>query len=233
MQNSTLAGITLLRTGGLAAIGMAACYISMYGIFFGLISPSAGLDTLGLIEYMQHQRLLLAITYSIGYLLFGVLLAITLQALHQTLPDKHSAIAGLAERFGWIWVMLMMASGMTYLLGLDRIFHLVSIDPVQAQALYQSTWLITNALGGGIELVGGIWVLLLSIAGLKQQTFSKLLHLLGLLVGTLGVLTVLHTLTELKHAFGLLQLIWFLWLGAALLNTSFNSALGHKVAQHG
>ncbi|MDP4537023.1 hypothetical protein Q3O60_12545 [Alkalimonas collagenimarina] len=124
----------------------------------------------------------------------------------------------MADRFGGIWVMLMMASGMTYLIGLDRLFHLVSID--QVQALYHSIWLITNALGGGIELVGGLWVLLLSIAGLKQKWLPKALHLLGLVIGTLGILTVLHAVPYLKDAFGLLQIVWFIWLGVALLRVN-------------
>lgn len=90
-------------------------------------------------------------------------------------------------------------------------------EPEPALALFNSRNLITEALGGGIELVGGLWVLLLSIAGLQQQRFAKALHLLGLIVGSLGILTVLHTLPYLKEAFGLLQLIWFIWLGFALL----------------
>ena len=95
-----------------------------------------------------------------------MLLAILLQALRQALPDSQSAIAGLAERFG------------------------------------------------------NVWVLLLSIAGLQQQRFAKALHLLGLIVSSLGILTVLHTVPYLKDAFGITQLIWFIWfiwLGITLL----------------
>ncbi|MCK0473969.1 hypothetical protein [Halalkalibacter sp. APA_J-10(15)] len=189
----------------------------MFIIFFVLISVPAGLDTLGMIEFLQEGQLLFAISYSLGYLVFGVLLAITLQSLQHSLPVENSALASLADRFGSIWVMLMMASGMTYLIGMDRLIHLVSIDPVQAQALYHSLGLIIEALGGGIELVGGLWVLLLSIAGLKQNWLPKTLHLLGLLIGCIGILTVMHIVPYLKDAFGLLQLIWFIWLGVLLL----------------
>ena len=59
--------------------------------------------------------------------------------------------------------------------------------------------------------------MLLSISGLQQQRLAKALHLLGLVVGTLGVLTVMHTLPYLKDAFGITQLIWFIWLGSSLL----------------
>ncbi|MEE2025953.1 hypothetical protein [Alkalimonas mucilaginosa] len=219
-STSTAPSTSFMRLGGIATIGMALCYVSMFVIFFGLVSAPAGLDTLGRIEFLQQGRLLFAISYSLGYLLFGILLAISLQALQQAIPNKQAALAGLADRFGWIWVTLMMATGMTYLIGLDRLIQLANTDPIQAEALFHSFRLITSALGGGIELVGGLWVLLLSIAGLKQQWLPKALHLLGLLIGTMGILTVLHTVPYLKDAFGLLQIIWFSWLGIVLVCTT-------------
>jgi len=220
MKTTALNNAILFRSGGCAAIGMALCYISVAVIFFGMISVPAGIDAVGKLQYLQQEYLWVATGYGIGYLLFGVLLAILLQTLQHTLPNSQSAIAALADRFGNIWVVLMMASGMAALIGLDMAFRLVDNTPEQALAVYNSRNLITEALGGGIELVGGLWVLLLSIAGLQQQRFAKTLHMLGLIVGCLGILTVLHTLPYLKDAFGILQLIWFIWLGIVLLRLS-------------
>ena len=218
MHNSTTSARAIHKAGGCAAIGMALCYISVAVIFFGLLAVPAGLDNLGWLQfYLQQEYSLVAIGWGMGYLLFGVLLAILLQALGQVIPQKQSAIAALAERFGNIWVMLMMASGMVALIGMNMTLRLLGTSTDQALALYNTSNLLTNALGGGIELVGGLWVLLLSIAGLQQQRFAKALHLLGLIVGSLGILTVLHTVPYLKDAFGITQLIWFICLGIALL----------------
>ena len=217
MTTQLLTNTAFIRAGGIAAIGMALCYISVAVIFFGVLDVPAGLDSLGRLQYLQQEYSWVASGYGIGYLLFGVLLAILLQALQQALPDKQSAIAGLAERFGNVWLVLMMASGMAALIGLDMTLRLLDSSTEQALALYNTGNLLTNALGGGIELVGGLWVLLLSIAGLQQQRFAKALHLLGLIVGSLGILTVLHSVPYLKDAFGITQLIWFIWLGTALL----------------
>ncbi|HEY9043460.1 MAG TPA: hypothetical protein VIN66_14855 [Rheinheimera sp.] len=211
---------TLLRSGGLAAIGMALCYIAMAVIFFGMLSIPAGLDSAGKIQYLQQHHLLVASGYGIGYLLFGVLLAIVLQALHQVFASSPTALFRLAERFGNVWLVLMLASGMVALIGLQMVFRLMESDPQQALALYNTRNLLTEALGGGIELVGGLWVLLLSISGLQQQRLGKALHVLGLVVGALGILTVLHTLPYLKDAFGITQLIWFIWLGISLLRAT-------------
>lgn len=220
MTSKALPNPAVLHIGGYAAIGMALCYISMAVIFFGLLTVPSGLDSLGRLQfYLQQQYLLVSIGYGIGYLLFGVLLAILLQALRLAMPQNRSAIAALAERFGNVWLVLMLASGMVALVGMNMTLRMLDNSTEQALALYNTSNLLTNALGGGIELVGGLWVLLLSIAGLQQQRFAKALHLLGLVVGSLGILTVLHTVPYLKDAFGLLQLIWFIWLGVVLLGS--------------
>ncbi|MDP2714347.1 hypothetical protein [Rheinheimera sp.] len=221
MTSKALPNPALFRSGGYAAIGMALCYISMAVIFFGLLTVPPGLDSLGRLQfYLQQQYLLVSIGYGIGYLLFGVLLAILLQALRQAMPQNQPVIAALAERFGNVWLVLMLASGMVALVGMNMTLRLLDTSTEQALALYNAGNLLTNALGGGIELVGGLWVLLFSIAGLQQQRFAKALHLLGLVVGSLGILTVLHTVPYLKDAFGITQLIWFSWLGVVLLGSA-------------
>lgn len=218
MRDKTIANPAILQAGGVAALGMALCYISVAVIFFGLITLPAGLDTLGRLQYvLQQHYLLAAIGYGIGYLLFGVLLAILLQALRQAMPDSQSALAGLAERFGQVWLVLMMASGMVALISMEMILRLLDTSTEQALALHNTYQLLTNALGGGIELVGGLWALLLSIAGLKHHILPKSLHGLGIIGGSLGIATVLHTLPYLKDAFGITQFIWFIWLGVVLL----------------
>lgn len=220
MTNLISNNTALLRSGGIAAIGMALCYVAMAVIFFGILSMPQGLDTAGKIQYLQQHHLLVASGYGIGYLLFGVLLAIALQALQQVFANTSLAMATLAERFGNVWLVLMLASGMVALIGLQMVFRLMESDPQQALALYNSANLLTEALGGGIELVGGLWVLLLSISGLQQQRLDKAFHLLGMVVGVLGILTVMHTLPFLKDAFGVTQLIWFIWLGISLLRAT-------------
>ena len=226
MTNPTL----LLRSGGLAAIGMALCYITVGVIFFGMLSMPQGLDITGKVGFLQQHYLLVASGYGIGYLVFGVLLALLLQALQQVFANSSSALFRLAERFGNAWLVLMLASGMVALIGLQMVFRLMETDSQQALALYNTRNLLTESLGGGIELVGGLWALLLSISGLQQQRFSKALHVLGLIVGSLGILTVLHTVPYLKDAFGITQLIWFIWLGVSLLRCSAGKGISAGVS---
>jgi hypothetical protein len=88
---------------------------------------------------------------------------------------------------------------------------------------------VASGLGNGNgEILGGVWVLLISWAALKTDGLTKGLNFLGLLVGALGIISILPGLTDLTGLFGISQMIWFVWLGIVLLrsNTAQNMAMG-------
>lgn len=208
---------SLRRCGGIAAIGMALCYLAMALIFFGILSQPEQAEPVQKIQYVAQHYVLVALGYAIGYLVFGFLLAVMVIAIPQQLPQPQSALLQIASLFGKAWVVLMMASGMIALVGLNSSVTLVDTDPVLAVTLFHVIGLMTHALGGGIEVVAGLWILLFSIAGLQQQPQKAKLHCLGLVTGSFAVLTLFHTLPFLKEAFGLSQLVWQLWFGLVLL----------------
>lgn len=106
---------------------------------------------------------------------------------------------------------------MIHNVGLETIHDLFITDKAAAVTAWKIIGSIQNGLGGGVEIVGGLWVLLISIYGLKGAVFPKLLHYLGLIVGTAGILTMIPGLKDLGLAFGLTQIIWFAWIGLHLL----------------
>lgn len=111
----------------------------------------------------------------------------------------------------------MMASGLIALTGLELVINKVNTDPMLAVTLFLVIGLMTHVLGGGIELVGGLWILLFSLAGQQQPQRAKL-HGLGLLTCSFAILTIFHTQPYLKEAFGLPQLVWQWWFGIMLLD---------------
>jgi len=78
---------------------------------------------------------------------------------------------------------------------------------------------VANGLGNqNGEILGGLWALLVSMAALRAGGLPKGLNILGLLVGAVGIISILPGLTELMTGvFGLSQIIWFVWLGIVLL----------------
>jgi hypothetical protein len=112
-----------------------------------------------------------------------------------------------------------MCSGMIAMIAMDKMIKLHAEGSIHAESLFMSYATLVDALGGGIELVGGLWVLLLSIVGLRDKHLSKGLNLLGIWVGLFGVLTLFHTISELKEVFGLSQIAWFIWMALVLRKT--------------
>ena len=71
--------------------------------------------------------------------------------------------------------------------------------------------------GGGNEIVGGLWLLLVSMAGLRAGGLPKALNYLGIVVSVAGLATIIPALGELGSVFGLGIIAWLTWLGITLL----------------
>ena len=152
--------------------------------------------------------------------MFGILLAVLVLAIHQRLKNDAPILTSLASLFGVIWVGLVISSGMIANIGLKTVVDLGTNSPEDAMLIWRSVGIVSEGLGGGNEIVGGVWVLLLSIVAFKSKSFSKPLNILGLVVGIAGVVTIfpLEIFTEI---FGLSQIIWFMWMGVAMMRKTF------------
>ena len=102
-------------------------------------------------------------------------------------------------------------------LGAGVVVDLFSKDPAQATTVWVAIDSVLSGLGGGNEIVGGLWVLLLSWAALRSGKLPKVLNYLGVLVGLAGILTVVPAFELLMDVFGLGQIVWFAWLGIVML----------------
>lgn len=212
----------LMRYGAISLLTMPLCYVWMF-IVFGVMLSIPPTDLLQeKIAYLVANQDLISSAYIAGYLVFGILLLIVVQASHVMLTKNKSNTLNTASAFGFIWVVLMMCSGMIALVGMNTMASLHAHDQQQAEVLYFVHATVANALGGGIELVGGLWVFLLSIVGLRTQQITKALCVFGVVVGMLGILTVYQGLPELKDAFGLSQIVWFIWMGVVMLRKKQN-----------
>jgi hypothetical protein len=115
-------------------------------------------------------------------------------------------------------VGLVIASGMIANIGLAAAIELAAKDPEQAMTVWRTIYAVVEGIGGGNEIVGGLWVLLLSIAALKGKELHKTLNYLGLFVGMVGILTI-YPADVFTEIFGISQIVWFAWLGITMLNT--------------
>jgi hypothetical protein len=139
-------------------------------------------------------------------------------ALHERLKHAAPAMLQVATAVGLIWAGSLVASGMISNAGIKPVIALYANDQAQAAITWQGIEAVTGGLGNGNgEILGGLWTLLVSLAALRTGGLSKGLNILGLFVGTVGIFSILPGLTDLTGAFGLSQMVWFIWLGIVLL----------------
>lgn len=109
--------------------------------------------------------------------------------------------------------------------GMASVVGLCEASPVEAVAAWQAIEPVADGLSGsGGELLGGLWVLLVSVTALRTGGLPKVLNWLGVTIGTAGVISVVPALKDLAYGFGLLQIVWFAWLGIVMLRTTSRPA---------
>ena len=209
----------LQRLGGISAIFEAIIYISAFVFFGAYWSLPTDADSIQKFAFLAENQLILSIVNLIMYVVFGILLAVLVLAINERLKNNTPNLSQTASVFGIVWVGLVIASGMIANIGLAAAIELSTKNPVQAMTMWQTVYTVVEGLGGGNEVVGGLWVILLSIAALKGNELSKALNYFGLFVGTVGVLTV-YPANILTEIFGVSQIVWFAWLGTVMLSSS-------------
>ncbi len=224
----------LQRWGGVAALYHGAAYIFAM-IFFLVLVDYPGVSDAG-----EKVSLLAANTGAmygmmfVAYILFGVLLVVLSLALREKLRNQTPALVDVATVFGIIWATILIAAGMIFNVGMYAVVEMVAVDPDRAYTVWTAVELVHDGIGGGSEIVGGVWILLLSIAALRVspskngasddgavvgRPLPRTLNYLGIVIGAAGILSDIPGLGEiLGIVFGLLQIVWFIWLGSRLIS---------------
>lgn len=212
----------LIKNGGFAAIYEGVAYIIGI-VFFLIISDYASIsDPIKKLIYMSENRISIYVVTFLIYVLFGGALVLLSFSIHEKLKDNAPSLMKIATSFGLIWSVAVIFSGMIYNYGMDAAIELFSDDQSKAVALWMPIENIHEAIGGGSELLGGIWILLLSIAALKGSHFNKAINIFGIIIGLCGAMSDIPYLGSLGMVFGLTQIIWFFWIGILLLRDNKN-----------
>ena len=209
--------VDLQKLGGISALIAAALYITGFALFLTVLDPSGYDGHVQRVAFLTENQVASYIANLLIYVLFGVVLVVLVLALHARLKSGSPAIMQTATVFGLIWSGLVIASGMIANIGNSTVVGLFSENQDQAVALWLAISTVQESLGGGNEIVGGLWILLLSWAALRAGKLPMVLNSLGVLVGLAGILTVVPAFDVLMDVFGLGQIVWFAWLGILML----------------
>lgn len=217
---------TLQKFGGLAAIYMAVAHLIGIGTFLVVLDYLSITDPVQKLALNVQKQPVIFATNLVMYIFFGFALITLSLALYDRLKSASPALIQVATAIGIVWAGSLIASGMVANAGLTAIMPLYAKDPAQAALTWQGIEAVSNGLGNANgEILGGLWVLLVSLAALRDGGVPRGLNILGLLVGAVGIVSLIPGLTDsLVGVFGLGQIIWFIWLSIFLLRQSQGEA---------
>jgi hypothetical protein len=216
------------KMGGIAALIMAATFVVGIGLAATSLASYAGgdLDPIQTVALLADNQALIYIWNQILYVVFGVFLVVLALALYERLKVGSPAMMQTATVFGLIWAGLLIGSGMVANIGMETVVDLYGQDPAQAATVWLAIESVVNGIGGEFELLGSLWILLISWAALRAGGLPRALNYLGLVVSVAGLLTVVPALAELGlgYVFGLGSIVWFVWLGIVMLRGRTSAA---------
>jgi len=209
------------RAGGIGGFVAAAAFIFGIALFVtsltdyteGDFTPAESVDFL-----VGHQGTFY-VWYFVMFLVFGVAIIPLARSLRERLVDVSPELADIGAVFAYIWAGLMFATGMTHNIGIAAVADLNETDPAAAEALWSSISTVADGLGGGNELVGGMWILLVSLAAWGTTRLPRGLNVLGIISASAGLITLVPGLSDVGMIFGLGSIAWFAWTGIVLLRT--------------
>ena len=102
--------------------------------------------------------------------------------------------------------------------GMVTVVALAHTNPQQAAVMWQAIESVSDGLSVGTgETLGGLWMLIVCWIALRGRVLSRPLTWFGVATGLVGLASTVPALFAGSIAFGLLQIVWFAWLGIELL----------------
>jgi hypothetical protein len=205
----------LQKMGGIAALYAGVAFIvGMLGFLLVVGWPD---DPVQQVAVLVNNQVSLHILYVIVYQIWAVFLVVLTLALYERLKADSPAVMQTATAIGIIWATVVIASGMIFNIGMDNVVDLYGEDPAQATTVWLVIESVSDAIGGANEILGGLWVLLISWAALQSRGLPRALNYLGIVIGAAGILSALPGLGDVGLIFGLVQIVWFIWVGIVML----------------
>lgn len=213
--------MTLEKIGGLAALVCAATYLFGFAFLMIVLAPlgfgTGDKDTSAVVAFIDEQPGLLIVWNTVIYILNAFALVVLVVALEGRLKMATPDWAAITRATGLIWATLVLGAGMLANVAVEHAASVFATDPIQAAEDWALLSVVEVGLGGGNEIAGGVWILLVSIAGLWGRSLGRVTIGLGLLSGAGGLATLVPAIGDVAGAvFGLGAIAWFIAVGLSL-----------------
>lgn len=206
------------RVGGLAALYLALAYMAAMPFFLLVVDYPKATTAAEKVSSIVDDYPSLYAMYLVTYVFLGVVLALLALSLFDHLRRGSEWLARVSTVLGLTWSIAIILSGLVFTFGMSTVVSLAEDSPEQAALAWQPIEAVAQGLGGaGGEVLGGLWLLLVSWTALRGRAFPQALGWFGLATGLIGVASTIPALNDAVIAFGLLQIVWFAWVGRVLL----------------
>jgi hypothetical protein len=204
---------------GAAFIGMALCYITLFVIYGAVLSIPTDVSTADKIAYLVENKNLFNFTFVLGYVLFSCLLCFCVYVISGLYQQVSQPAMAMATLFGYFWVVVLLCTGMIGITANELLASFSFANPAAAEAIYYSRTLLIESLGGGIEFIGGVLLLILGVVSWRHGVLSKSLSVFTLIKGVIGIVTLICPDAVLRDLFGITGIVWFIWMGIVMIKT--------------
>jgi len=203
------------RAGGIAALVEAATYLFGIALFATVLSDytSGDLSAGESVAFIADHQGIMYVWNLVIYVVASIALVVLSLALYARLKGRLPFLAQIGAAFGLIWAALIAGAGMVANIGLGTVVDLFETDPARAESVWLSLEAVENGLGGGNEILGSVWVLVVSWTALKSGVLPKALNYLGVLIAVAGLATIVPALEAMGMVFGLGFIAWFVLVG--------------------
>jgi hypothetical protein len=225
MNTLTRADAIRQRVGGVAALYIALALFAAMPYFLLVVNYQGARSVAEQVALLVANYASMYAMYLVGYVFYGIALGVLAFALYDRLQVHAPATMRFATAVGLLWSVALVTSGMVWNYGMTTIVALAKTDPTRAGVVWQSVEPVSSALGGaGGEILGGLWILLVSVVVVRSGALPKLLGSFGVVIGVAGLSSVVPPLHDAAIVFGLMLIAWLVWLGAALVTTKATAA---------
>ncbi|MEP3346217.1 MAG: hypothetical protein ABJN34_00405 [Litoreibacter sp.] len=151
------------------------------------------------------------------HILNAFALAVFVVALEARLKSTTPDWAAITRALELMCATLVLDAGMMAIVTAEHAAALFVINPMQAAEDWALLQVVETGLGGGNEIAAGMWILLVSIAGMMGRSLGKISIGLGLLTGAGGLATLMPAIEDMAGAvFGLGAIGWFIAISLSL-----------------
>jgi hypothetical protein len=187
--------------GGLSYIGGILVYL----VLLKYDSATSAAEQLAIIS---NNSVLVHVTTLHIYVIFSFGIIFLATYLYLKLKHEQPVLSLLSLITGVIWATILIASGFISMAVTTLLMNGTAAS--ELSSAWQAINIISDALGGGNELMGGVFTGLLSLAMYKARFSGMATSILGALVFIGGTISALPYLADIGiEIFVISQILWF------------------------